>query len=583
MALTKFRSRLIADTGISTGDEGKGRLIPEVIRELQAETGRQGIVSVVMKVNGGANSGHTVGGLKLNLLPAGVIEKDVAMLAIGAGVVADPRKFHWEAQPLEKMGIPIYARLRIDERTMLSDVSHRMLDLAFEDYRVNVLKHLPRGSTGRGITPAYCDEVGQWQITYADFLGTKEDFAEKLNARLDRAERTIEHVCRVAPEQWGEFFKKLSAAEARGNAPAIRDGIFAEADFDFTQFDAGTPFRFNRAKVVDVYWEAGQKLVPAICDVREIVLEAMKRGEYVIGEFGQAYWLDKRHGFPPNVTASHTFTPEFFQSAGIPAQLVHTMGCCKAYDTKVGTHVFLTQMDDEHPLCKRLKKLEFGVVSGRQRMVGWCDCVEKADALRYGGYQDLVINKLDALSPKIYKHVPRNDALRQTLVPVYETLPGWTEDISGVRSFADLPANAKRYIAFVMKTVVELADAPELPNLRYIGVGPLPSQIIKDVPATAELIKLAEVKSSVFFRIQKSGELLAVGRDMEKGTFEVFAGSVVRKLDASGNADLRKSLLDSGVINGNVFVCNYVFSSRSAAAGQVLGRSSNGNLEWQPV
>ena len=211
MALTKFRSRLIADTGISTGDEGKGRLIPEVIRELQAETGKRGIVSVVMKVNGGANSGHTVGGLKLNLLPAGVIEKDVATLAIGAGVVADPRKFHWEARPLEKMGIPIYPRLRIDERTMLSDVSHRMLDLAFEDYRVNVLKHLPRGSTGRGITPAYCDEVGQWQITYADFLGTKEDFAEKLNARLDRAERTIEHVCRVAPELWSEFFKKLTA------------------------------------------------------------------------------------------------------------------------------------------------------------------------------------------------------------------------------------------------------------------------------------------------------------------------------------------------------------------------------------
>lgn len=118
-------------------------------------------------------------------------------------------------------------------------------------------------------------------------------------------------------------------------------------------------------------------LVPAICDVRDLVLDTMKRGKYIIGEFGQAYWLDKRHGFPPNVTASHTFTPEFFQSAGIPAQLVHTMGCCKAYDTKVGTHVFLTQMDDEHPLCKRLKKLEFGVVSGRQRMVGWCDCVEK--------------------------------------------------------------------------------------------------------------------------------------------------------------------------------------------------------------
>lgn len=511
MALTPFRSRLIADTGISTGDEGKGRLIPEVIRELQAETGDRGIVAAVIKINGGANSGHTVGGLKLNLLPAGVIEKDVPALAIGAGVVADPRKFHWEAQPLEAMGIPIYSRLRIDERTSVSDVSHRMLDLAFEDYRVNVLKHLPRGSTGRGITPAYSDEVGQWQITYADFLGPKEDFAEKMDARLDRAERTIEFVCRVVPERWTEFFNKLTAAEIRGNAPAIQKGIFTEADFDFTQFNAGKPFRFNREKVIDAYWAAGKRLVTAVCDVREIVLRATKRGQYVIGEFGQAFWLDKRHGFPPNVTASHTFTPEFFQSAGVPAQLVHTMGCCKAYDTKVGTHVFLTQMDNAHPLCQRLKKLEFGVVSGRQRMVGWCDCVEKADALRYGGYQDLVINKLDALSPadewqggdllvctayrgpdgKIYRHVPRNDALRGMLAPVYATLPGWTESIADVRSFADLPANAKRYVAFILKTIIELADAPELPNLRYIGVGPLPSQIIKDVPATEELIRLA--------------------------------------------------------------------------------------------
>lgn len=510
MALTSFQSHLIADTGISTGDEGKGRLIPEVIRELQAETGKREIVSVVMKVNGGANSGHTVGGLKLNLLPAGVIEKDVPVLAIGMGVVADPHKFHWEAKPLEAKDIAIYSRLRIDERCMLSDVTHRILDLAFEDYRVKILKHLPRGSTGRGITPAYCDEVGQWQILYADFLGDKETFSEKMIAHMARAERVIQYVCQTSAEQWDEFFAKLTAAELRGNKLAIDAGIFIEADFDFTKFNAGA-FKFNRQAVIDAYWEAGQALLKNICDVRELVLGALKKGEYIVGEFGQAYWLDKRHGFAPNVTASHTFTPEFFQSAGIPIQLVHTMGCCKAYDTKVGTHVFLTQMDDEHPLCKRLKKLEFGVVSGRQRMVGWCDCVEKADALRYGGYQDIVINKLDALSPvdewqggdlqvcvayqdgngKIYKHVPRNDTLRQTLTPVYEKLPCWTEDISNVRSFNDLPANAKRYIAFVMKTICELADAPQMPNLRYIGVGPLPSQIIKDVPATEELIKLA--------------------------------------------------------------------------------------------
>jgi adenylosuccinate synthase len=156
MALTSFKSKLIADVGISMGDEGKGRLIPEIVRELQALTGRRDVVGTVLKVNGGANSGHTVAGLKLNLLPGGVAEHDVACLALGAGVVADPRKALWEALPLEKIGIPVLKRLLIDERCMISDVSHRILDLAWEDYRVNVLGHEARGSTGRGITPGLC-------------------------------------------------------------------------------------------------------------------------------------------------------------------------------------------------------------------------------------------------------------------------------------------------------------------------------------------------------------------------------------------------------------------------------------------
>ncbi|MDR2982877.1 MAG: adenylosuccinate synthetase, partial [Puniceicoccales bacterium] len=508
MALQPFTSQLIADTGISMGDEGKGRLIPEVIRELQAMHNRREIVGIVLKVNGGANSGHTVGGLKLNLLPGGLIERDVVKLALGAGVVADPRKAHWEAKPLEKAGYQIYNRLLIDERTLVSDITHRMLDLAWEDYRVNILGQLPRGSTGRGITPAYGDEVGQWQIYFADFCGEKSLFAEKMNARMDRAERTIEHVCRITPERWSEFLQKLTEAEIRANKGAIEGGVFPEAEFDFVRFGSRTPFRFNREVVIDTYWNAGQALRHNIGDVREATLRALADGQYIIGEFGQAYWLDKRHGFPPNVTASHTFTPEFFQSAGIPVQAVHTMGVCKAYDTKVGTHTFLTQMDDAHPLAVHLKKLEYGTSTGRQRMVGWCDCVEKADALRYGGYQDIVINKLDALSPcgewkggdllvctgyrdstgQVYHNVPRNDAVRRTLQPVYATLPGWIEDISGVRRFADLPSNAKRYIAFVMKTTVELAARNGTgsigikPNLRYIGIGPDPEQIIKDVP-----------------------------------------------------------------------------------------------------
>ena len=186
----------------------------------------------------------------------------------------------------------------------------------------------------------------------------------------------------------------------------------------------------------------------------------------------------------------------------------------KAYDTKVGTHTFLTQMDDAHPLAARLKQIEFGTSTGRQRMVGWYDAVEKGDALRYGGFQDLMINKLDALTHggdwqgelqictayedaagKRYSHVPRNEAVRKTLRPVYSKHPGWAEDISRVRKFADLPHAARLYVAAMVRSLVDVAYGPgprpaTLPNLRYLGVGPEPSQIIKDVPATADLIRL---------------------------------------------------------------------------------------------
>jgi adenylosuccinate synthase len=215
------------------------------------------------------------------------------------------------------------------------------------------------------------------------------------------------------------------------------------------------------------------------------------------------------------VTASHTFTPEFFQSAGIPAQAIHNVGCCKAYDTKVGTHVFISEIELAHPLSQQLRKIEFGATTGRQRMVGWYDAVEKGDALRYGGYQDLVLNKLDALTyagdwqgelqictayqdpagNTVY-HVPRDDNYRRTLTPVYKKLPGWSQDISTVRKFADLPAAAKTYVAWLLRALIDVANHGDanknkIPNLRYIGVGPAPSQIIKDVPEISELLQLA--------------------------------------------------------------------------------------------
>jgi adenylosuccinate synthase len=513
MALIPLTSKLIADVGISMGDEGKGRLISEIAEDLRQQTARPDCVAMVLKVNGGANSGHTAGGLKLNLLPAGVIEKEVPYLALGSGVVADPRKIWWEARPLEQRGYEILSRLAIDERTMVSDLSHRLLDLAWEHYRATVLAEEPRGSTGRGISPAYRDETGQWQIYFADFRGPREYFAKRLSQRLERAIACIRHVCQVDAATWNGFFETLTRAELRANADGIASGAFTESEFDFTRFQGSEPFTLNLPEVIETYWQAGAGLHQNIRDVRELILQAVQQDRFILGEFGQSYWRDKRHGFSPNVTASHTFTPEFFLSGGIPVQPIHTIGAAKAYDTKVGTHTFITQMDDAHPLSVILKKLEYGTSTGRQRMVGWFDAVEKGDALRYAGFQCMAINKLDALTHQgdwqedllvctayrdpegnTLRHVPRRISLHQTLTPVYTRYPGWKEDISAVRSFEKLPLQAKRYVAGTFRHTLEVAyeggEWPqELPNLRYIGVGPDRSQIIKDVPATVDLLR----------------------------------------------------------------------------------------------
>jgi len=230
--------------------------------------------------------------------------------------------------------------------------------------------------------------------------------------------------------------------------------------------------------------------------------------------------LDKRHGFPPNVTASHSFTPEFFQSAGIPVQPLHTMGVCKAYDTKVGTHDFLTEIPAEHSLSDKLKKLEFGTSTGRQRMVGWFDAVEKGTTLRYGGFDDLVVNKLDALTRagtwdghlrichgyratdgKVHRKVPRDEVVRRDCEPVFEDYEPWDEDISQVRSFHELPPAAKTYVMGMLRHTLACAYGerlPEtLPNLRYIGVGPNPDEIIKDIPDVTTLLETVSVSDPV--------------------------------------------------------------------------------------
>jgi adenylosuccinate synthase len=514
--ITPFRSNLIAVTGISTGDEGKGRTIPDAARILRAATGRPDVVGLVFKVNGGANSGHTADGLKLNLLPAGVGDPHIPRLGIGRGVVADPLKFIWEGRPLEAAGHAVFNRLLIDHRAMVSDITHRILDKVQEAQR-----EVPRGSTGRGISPSYIDEVGQYVVHYADFLESRPEFERKLLERIRRAEGLAAACTRVAPDRWRSFFEELTSAELKANKESIDREIFSSDAFDLTRFCGPKPFSFNEQAIVESYWEAGQQLADCVGSVADRILECQEKGQYVFGEFGQAYWLDKRHGFSPNVTASHTYTPEFFQSGNIPAQPIHTIGVCKGYDTKVGTHLFLTEFGDEHPLGRALRMIEFGTTTGRQRMVGWYDAVEKGHVLRHGGFEEIVINKIDVLTQtpelaaewdgvlkvcsayrlpdgQVTRRMPQSDSVRRGCQPIYAECPSWSEDISGVRTFADLPRNAQQYVATVYRATIEAAydetwRSRDLPPVRLIGVGPDSSQVILDAPAPGRLMAMGGV------------------------------------------------------------------------------------------
>ena len=500
MSLTPFSSQIIADVGISFGDEGKGRLIPEVAEELRASAAP---VSVVLKVNGGANSGHTAGGIKLNLLPAGVAVPAVPHLCIGSGVVADPRKIWWETRPLEQKGYAVLPRLLIDERTLVSDLTHRLLDLAWEDYRTNILAEEPRGSTGRGITPAYLDEVGQWQITFSDFHAGPNWFARKLAQRADRALRHHPaRLPRVARRRSPGFFDKLTAAEQRANSESVELGVFDRGGIRFHP----VPRRRSRSRstsprLTEVYWQAGTALARNIGEVRELILRELARRPHrhrrvrPVLLARQAPAASRPTSRPPTRSRrSFSRAPAYPCSASTPSASPRptTPRSARTRSSR--------RMDDAHPLAARLKLLEYGTSTGRQRMVGWFDAVEKGDALRYGGFQDVMINKPDALTHagewrgdllictayedaggRRYAHVPRNEAVRKTLRPVYRVLPRLGRGHLGRAPFRrpaaqraalrrrDDEGRARRGLRRRAP-----GPRPQLPNLRYLGVGPLP-------------------------------------------------------------------------------------------------------------
>lgn len=506
----QLEQNLVAITGIGFGDEGKGRVVADLAR--QAHAINPHVPVIVLKVNGGANSGHTADGHVMNILPSGTVVPGVKRLVLGKGVVADPRKIYWEGYALEKAGCKVKSRLRIDNNTMVSDLMHRLLDLGEEIMRAKY--GTARGSTGRGITPAFRDEVGQAQIFYSDLL-QPDEFRDKMRARIRRGLCELQHGYKLTAEEFSGLFDTLETAEKKANAK--HRSLFPEDEFSFSRFRGEDEFSIRTEELIDWYLEAGRILQDNIGPACDEVRAQLQSHALVLAEFGQAYLLGKREGFTPNTTASHASAAEVHHSVHIPSSLLHHhTTVTKAYDTKVGSHVFVTQIPVEEPLGALLSQIEFGATTGRQRMVGWYDAVEKGVTLRESGFHDMVINKLDALTLREDWNGPLKicveyelengnrvktaripEAQRKTAKPVYIELEGWTEDIRDVRNFAALPPAAQRYIAALYSSTIDssLEGSGEhpfvhAPRVRSIGVGPDSGQFIGDVPSPSELVEM---------------------------------------------------------------------------------------------
>ncbi|GGS61917.1 adenylosuccinate synthetase [Planobispora rosea] len=408
--------------GAQWGDEGKGKATDLL--------GDQ--VDYVVRYQGGNNAGHTVviGDQKyaLHLLPTGVLSPNVIPV-IGNGVVIDPGVLLSEIEGLEARGVSS-ERLLISANAHLIMPHHKAIDKVSERY----LGKARIGTTGRGIGPAYGDKIYRMGIRVQDLLDP------------------------------GILQKKIEVALNEKNQ--ILTKIYNRRGLD-------------PAQVLEEYLGYAERLRPHIADTSLILNRALDEGKVVLLEGGQGNLLDIDHGTYPFVTSSSPTSGGACTGAGIPpTRLTRVIGILKAYTTRVGSGPFPTELDDEMGEWLRTTGGEYGVTTGRNRRCGWFDAVIARYATRINGVTDFFLTKLDVLSG--LERIPvcvayevdgvRHDEIPMTqtdfhhATPVYEEFPGWQEDISGAKSFEDLPANARAYV----KALEEMSGAP----ISAIGVGP---------------------------------------------------------------------------------------------------------------
>ncbi|GAA0819423.1 adenylosuccinate synthase [Streptosporangium amethystogenes subsp. fukuiense] len=408
--------------GAQWGDEGKGKATDLL--------GDQ--VDYVVRYQGGNNAGHTVviGDQKyaLHLLPTGVLSPNVIPV-IGNGVVIDPGVLLSEIDGLEARGVSS-ERLLISANAHLIMPHHKALDKVTERY----LGKAKIGTTGRGIGPAYGDKIYRMGVRVQDLLDP------------------------------GILQKKIEVALGEKNQ--ILTKIYNRRVIDAN-------------KVLDEYLGYAERLKPHIADTSLILSRALDEGKVVLLEGGQGNLLDIDHGTYPFVTSSSPTSGGACSGSGIPpTRLTRVIGILKAYTTRVGSGPFPTELDDEMGDWLRTTGGEYGVTTGRNRRCGWFDAVIARYATRINGVTDYFLTKLDVLSglERIpvcvayevdgvrYDEIPMTQTDFHHAKPVYEEFPGWQEDITGVRSFEELPANAQAYV----KALEQMSGS----RISAIGVGP---------------------------------------------------------------------------------------------------------------
>ncbi|MCU0661888.1 MAG: adenylosuccinate synthase [Myxococcota bacterium] len=425
----------VAVVGAQWGDEGKGKIVDRLAA--QAE--------VVVRFQGGNNAGHTlvVGGKKsiFHLIPSGVLHPN-RLSVLGNGMVIDPKVLLEELARLDAAGRLATSRIAISDRAQVILPHHLILDSLREDRRSG---SVPVGTTRRGIGPAYEDKVGRRGVRMGDLLHESR-FREILSAALSYHKPVI---------------------EAGGASVPVLDEVVAS------------------------YMAMGQRLAGYITDTVELLHDQLEQGKPVLLEGAQGVLLDIDHGTYPFVTSSNTVAGGGCPGAGLgPRAVSHVMAVVKAYTTRVGDGPFPTEESGE--IGDRLRTVggEFGSTTGRPRRCGWLDAVALKRAMRLSSASSLAVTKLDVLSGlesiKICvayevdgKRVPTipYDGLGQVR-PVYETVPGWSEDVSAARRLEDLPEAARRYL----RRIESLTGCP----LGLVSVGP-------DREATIDLIRPFEV------------------------------------------------------------------------------------------